>query len=68
MAESCTSAWFRRVLRPSLNFGGVVTGGFDRDVLGVFTATGTGWINPNVSDALEYLYSGDTAEILMQYS
>lgn len=43
-------------------------GGFDRSVLGVFTSTGTGWINPNVSDALEYLHGGDTAEISVQYS
>jgi len=44
------------------------TDAFDRAVLGVFTATGTGWINPRVSDSLEYLYDGDTAEVSMQYS
>jgi uncharacterized membrane protein len=44
------------------------TGAFDRRVLGVFTATGSGWINPKVADSLEYLYRGDTAEVSMQYS
>ena len=44
------------------------TGAFERDVLGIFTATGTGWINPKVADSLEYLHRGDTAEVSMQYS
>jgi len=44
------------------------TGAFDRAVLGVFNATGTGWINPRVSDSLEYLYRGNTAEVSAQYS
>ena len=44
------------------------TGAFERDVLGIFTATGTGWIDPKVADALEYLHRGDTAEVSMQYS
>ena len=44
------------------------TGAFDRAVLGIFTATGTGWINPKVADSLEYLHRGDTAEVSMQYS
>ena len=44
------------------------TGGFDRSVLGIFTATGTGWINPKVADSLEYIHGGDTAEVSMQYS
>ena len=37
-------------------------------MLGIFTATGTGWINPKVADSLEYLHRGDTAEVSMQYS
>ena len=44
------------------------TGAFDRRILAVFTATGTGWINPKVADSLEYLHRGDTAEVSMQYS
>ena len=44
------------------------TGAFDREVLAVFTATGTGWINPRVASSLEYLHRGDTAEVSMQYS
>lgn len=44
------------------------THAFDREYVAVFTATGTGWINPNVSSALEYLHRGDTAEVSMQYS
>jgi uncharacterized membrane protein len=44
------------------------TGAFDRAVVGVFVATGNGWINPKVADALEYLYGGDTAEVSLQYS
>lgn len=44
------------------------TGAFDREVLAVYTSTGTGWINPNVSDSLEYIYKGNTAQVSMQYS
>jgi len=44
------------------------TGAFGRAVVGVFVATGNGWINPKVADALEYLYGGDTAEVSLQYS
>lgn len=44
------------------------TGAFDRKVLAVATATGTGWVDSGLSDPLEYLYGGDTAEVSMQYS
>jgi uncharacterized membrane protein len=44
------------------------TGAFDRAVLGVFIATGTGWVDEKVTDALEYMYAGDTALVSMQYS
>jgi uncharacterized membrane protein len=44
------------------------TGAFTREVLVVYTATGTGWINPRASAAIEYLYRGDTAQVSMQYS
>ena len=44
------------------------TGAFDREVLVVATATGTGWINPAAAQALEYLHRGDTAIVTEQYS
>ena len=44
------------------------TGAFNRKVLCVFTTTGTGWVDPKVVDALEYLYAGDTAVVATQYS
>lgn len=44
------------------------THAFDRKYVGVFTVTGTGWVNPRVADSLEYLHGGDTAEVTMQYS
>ncbi|HET6532214.1 MAG TPA: alpha/beta-hydrolase family protein [Actinoplanes sp.] len=44
------------------------TGAFDRAVVAVITPTGTGWVDANVTDALEYMYAGDTALVSMQYS
>jgi uncharacterized membrane protein len=44
------------------------TGAFDRAVLCVAAATGTGWVNPVAASALEYLHAGDTAIVSMQYS
>lgn len=44
------------------------TGAFDRAVVAVMTATGTGWINPLAADALEHLWDGDTALAASQYS
>ena len=44
------------------------TGAFDRAVVAVITATGTGWVDDNVTDSLEYMYAGDTAMVSMQYS
>ncbi len=43
-------------------------GGFDRSVLVVMTTTGTGWVDPASSEALEYEFNGDTAMVAMQYS
>jgi uncharacterized membrane protein len=43
-------------------------GGFDRAVLAVATTTGTGWVDPAASGALEYAFNGDTAMVAMQYS
>lgn len=44
------------------------TDAFDRSVLCVITATGTGWVDPLAADALEYLWAGDTALATLQYS
>jgi uncharacterized membrane protein len=43
------------------------TGAFDRSVVAVFTPTGTGWVDNNVTTSLEYMYGGDTALVSMQY-
>lgn len=44
------------------------TGAFDRKILVVATPTGTGWINPNAAQTLEYMWGGDTAIVGVQYS
>lgn len=44
------------------------TGAFDRSVLVVATATGSGWLEPQTVDAIEYLHAGDTAIAAMQYA
>ncbi|MEU5217617.1 alpha/beta-hydrolase family protein [Streptomyces sp. NPDC020807] len=44
------------------------TGAFDRAVLAVAGTTGTGWIDPNVAESLEYMYGGDSAIVAVQYS
>jgi uncharacterized membrane protein len=44
------------------------TGAWDRAVVAVFTPTGTGWVDNNVTSTLEYMYGGDTALVSMQYS
>jgi len=44
------------------------TGAFDRAVVAIFTPTGTGWVDNNVTRSLEYMYAGDTALVSMQYS
>ena len=44
------------------------TRAWDRSVLAVVTATGTGWVDPSMSDSLELLWGGDTAIASMQYS
>ncbi|MDN4475840.1 alpha/beta-hydrolase family protein [Demequina sp. SYSU T00192] len=46
----------------------VRTGAFDRDVLVLTTTTGTGFIDANAADSLEFLYDGDTAIAGLQYS
>lgn len=44
------------------------TGAFERSVLVVATATGSGWLEPQAVDSVEYLYGGDTAIAAIQYS
>ena len=44
------------------------TGAFDRAVLVVAGATGTGWLEPQSLDSLEYMWGGDTAVATIQYS
>ncbi|WP_411058807.1 alpha/beta hydrolase [Streptomyces sp. E11-3] len=44
------------------------TGAFDREVLVIAGTTGSGWIDPNVAESLEYMYGGDTAVVAVQYS
>lgn len=42
--------------------------GFERSLLVVATPTGTGWLDPSAVDSLEYLHTGETAIVSMQYS
>ncbi len=44
------------------------TNAWDRSILVVATTTGTGWIDPGMSDSLEFMHGGDTAIATMQYS
>lgn len=44
------------------------TGGFDRGTLMIATPTGSGWLERQAVDSLEYLHGGDTAIVSMQYS
>jgi uncharacterized membrane protein len=46
----------------------VRTGAFDRKVLVVAGATGTGWLEPEAVDSIEYMWNGDTAIATIQYS
>lgn len=44
------------------------TGAFERELLVLATATGTGWLDPTVMDAVEYMHDGNTAIVSQQYS
>ncbi len=44
------------------------TGAFNRKVLVVMTATGSGWIEPQSADSIEYMYGGNSALASIQYS
>lgn len=43
-------------------------GGFEREVLVLITPTGTGWIDAQATETLEYLLRGNVASVAMQYS
>ncbi|WP_061965807.1 alpha/beta hydrolase [Demequina aurantiaca] len=43
------------------------TGAADRSVLVVAGTTGTGWLDPQAIDSVEYLHGGDTALVALQY-
>lgn len=44
------------------------TNAFERKVLVIANATGTGWLEPQSVDSIEYMYGGDTAIASIQYS
>jgi len=46
----------------------ISAGAFDREILVVATTTGTGFLDENAVDTLEYIYNGDTAIVGVQYS
>lgn len=43
-------------------------GGFERGVLIIATATGSGWLEPQSVDSIEYMHNGNTAIVSQQYS
>nr|WP_255695789.1 alpha/beta-hydrolase family protein [Shinella sp. NM-101] len=43
-------------------------GGFERSTLLVIMPTGTGWVDPEGIDTVEYLHHGDIASVAIQYS
>ena len=44
------------------------SGGFERSVLIVATATGTGWLDPAAVEPVAFLHGGDLSIVSMQYS
>ena len=44
------------------------THAWSRAAIGVFTTTGTGWIDERAASPLEYMYNGNTGLVGMQYS
>lgn len=46
----------------------VRAGGLNREVVAVGSATGSGWVNRATVDSLEYMYNGNVATVVMQYS
>ena len=44
------------------------TGAFDRKAIIIGSTTGTGWLDPNAMDPIDYIYNGDDAIAGIQYS
>jgi len=44
------------------------TGAFDRRAIVIGSTTGTGWLDPNAMDPIDYMFNGDDAIAGMQYS
>ncbi len=44
------------------------TAAFEREVLLVVTPTGTGWVNEQIVQPVEYFHAGDVATVSVQYS
>ncbi|GMQ85816.1 MAG: alpha/beta-hydrolase family protein [Acidimicrobiia bacterium] len=44
------------------------TNAWERNVIAVYTTTGTGWIDPKVADSLDYMHAGNVASVGLQYS
>ena len=44
------------------------TGAFDRKAIIIGSTTGTGWLDPNAMDPIDYMYNGDDAIAGVQYS
>lgn len=44
------------------------TGAFRQSVVAIVGTTGTGWVDPELTNTVEYLFGGDTAEVAVQYS
>ena len=44
------------------------TGAFDRKAIVIGSTTGTGWLDPNAMDPIDYMFNGDDAIAGMQYS
>lgn len=44
------------------------TGAFERELLVVATTTGSGWLEDQAVDTVEYLHGGDTAIVALQYA
>ena len=44
------------------------TDAWSRQAIGIFTTTGTGWIDERAASPVEYMYNGDSALVGLQYS
>jgi uncharacterized membrane protein len=44
------------------------TDAWSRDVVAIFTTTGTGWVDEKAASPVEYIHNGDTALVALQYS